>query len=144
MDYKKESGRRLKEAREELDWSQAKLSKNLTPPGVLSPSRIANYEQGTRALRQKEAVILGKALGKDPAYLMCLDLGGEMTPTERDLLSNWRALPERERMAYARRISALALTYRDPVPDERLPSDWKAPAEKKQRKAPKKATDKPA
>lgn len=142
MDYKKESGRRIREARDERGWTQAKLSEETG--GTLSASRIANYEQGIRALKQREAVILGKALGKDPAHLMCLDLGGEMTPTERDLLLNWRTLPERERMAYARRISALALTYRDPVPDERLSSDWKAPAMKKRKKASKNSTSKPA
>lgn len=133
MDYKKEGGKRLREAREERGWTQAKLSEETSP--TLSPSRIANYEQGTRAIKQREAVILGKALGKDPTHLMCLDLGGEMTPTERDLLFNWRTLPERERMDYARRITALALTYRDPVPDERLSPEWKAPTEKKTKKA---------
>lgn len=125
MDYKKESGKRLAEARGEKGWSQARLSKEVG--GVFSPSRIANYEQGTRLLKQREATILGKALGKDPAYLMCLDLGGEMTPQERDLLLGWRRLPERDRMDYLRRISALALTYADPVPDERLKAGWKAP-----------------
>lgn len=123
MDYKKESGKRLAEARAESGLSQAKLSEKID--GVLSPSRIGNYEQGTRLLKQREATILGKALDKDPAFLMCLDLGGEMTPQERSLLRSWRQLPERERMAYLRRISALALTYADPVPDERLDAGWK-------------------
>lgn len=132
VDYKKESGRRLAEARDELGWSQARLSREVG--GVFSPSRIANYEQGTRTLKQREAVILGKALGKDPAYLMCLDIGGEMTVQERDLLQSWRCLPERERMDYLRRISALALTYRDPVPDERMGESWKAPEPPKAKK----------
>ena len=70
-------------------------------------------------LKPQEARILGEALNVEPAYLMCLE-GGEMLPEEVDLLANWRALPEKDRKEYSRRISALALVYKEPVPDERL------------------------
>ena len=121
MNWKKEIGKRLRAAR-----SAMSHGRGLTLPevskltdGVLSPSRISNYEQGLRLLKPQEARILGKALNCDPAYLMCLE-GGEMLPEEVELLSNWRALPEKDRREYSRRISALALVYKEPVPDERL------------------------
>ena len=117
MNFKKEIGKRLAEAREDKGWSLAKLSEETSR--VLSASRISNYEQGERLPGPREILILSKALGRDPAYLMCLE-GGEMTEKERELLNSWRALPESERMAYLRRINAVALMYRDPVADEKL------------------------
>ena len=117
MNFKKEIGKRLAEAREDKGWSLAKLSEETAR--VLSASRISNYEQGERLPGPREILILSKALGRDPAYLMCLE-GGEMTEKERELLNSWRALPESERMAYLRRINAVALMYRDPVADEKL------------------------
>lgn len=123
MDFQKVIGERIREAREDKGWSLARLSTEIA--GVLSPSRISNYEQGTRLPGPREILILSKALGKDPAYLMCLE-GGEMTLEERELLVSWRTLPESERMAYLRRIQTLALMYRDPVADERL-DGWAAP-----------------
>lgn len=89
--------------------------------GLLSKSRVGNYYQGTRLLGPEEAVILGDALGVPPAYVMCLE--GDMpilNKEERDLIRDWRVLPERDRNDYARRIHQLAQVYRDPVPDERL------------------------
>lgn len=119
MNYKKESGRRLKVAREAKGWSLADLSKKLG--GLLSPSRLGNYEQGTRAFGAKESLALASVLGIEPAYLLCVDAPeGEMTPQETELLRDFRALPEKDRNEYARRIQALALVYREPVPDERL------------------------
>jgi hypothetical protein len=44
----------------------------------------------------------------------------DMTPQERDLMRNFRALPEKDRNEYSRRIEVLAMAYREPVPDERL------------------------
>jgi len=125
MDFAKVIGERIREAREDKGWSLAYLSKEIA--GVLSPSRISNYEQGSRLPGPREVLILSKALGKDPAYLMCLE-GGEMTLEERELLNSWRTLPESERMSYLRRIQTLALMYKDPVADERL-EGWAAPKE---------------
>lgn len=88
-DYKKEAGRRLREARNNLNLTLEELSARVGK--LLSPSRLSNYEQGIRMIGVKEA-----------------------------LLRNFRALPEKDRNAYARRIEVLALAYREPVPDERL------------------------
>ena len=71
-------------------------------------------------MKPQEALILAEALGVAASHLMCLDGEGEMLPEESELLRNWRALPENERNSYARRIQALALVYRDAVPDDKL------------------------
>lgn len=129
MNYKREIGRRIKAAREGLGLSQSKLAARTD--NVLSASRIANYEQGSREPGVQEIRILAKALGQDPAYLMCLEDESEMTPQERQLLRDFSALPENERGAYARRISALALAYKEPVADERVPVAFNAKAKRK-------------
>lgn len=119
MNYKKEAGRRLKVAREAKGWTLYELSKRLG--GILSPSRLGNYEQGTRMIGVRESLALHGVLGVQPAHLLCVDVGeGEMTQQEIELLRNFRALPERDRADYARRIEVLAMAYREPVPDERL------------------------
>jgi hypothetical protein len=69
----------------------------------------------------KEALALHSVLGVQPSHLLCVDVGDEeMTPQENELLRNFRALPERDRNDYSRRIEVLAMAYKEPVPDERL------------------------
>ena len=119
MDYRKESGRRLQKARIAKKLTLQQLSK-LTG-GVLSTSRLGNYEQGTRMMGVEEALALRFPLGVSAAHLLCVDVEeGEMTTQETELLKNYRALPEKDRNDYSRRIEVLALAYREPVPDERL------------------------
>ena len=126
MDFKKASGKRLRAVRESQHLTLEELSKKLN--GWLSPSRLSNYEQGTRQLGIEEALALGPALGVEPAHLLCVDIGGgEMTEQETRLLRNFRALPEKDRNDYGRRIEVLAQVYREPVPDERLSPNWTAP-----------------
>ena len=119
MNYKKESGQRLADARRDKKMTLEELSKAVH--GFLSPSRLSNYEQGIRSLGIKESLALSKVLGVNASYLLCLDEEvGEMTSQENELLRNFRALPERDRNEYSRRIEVLAMAYREPVPDERL------------------------
>ena len=120
MNYKKEAGRRLRAARNDKGLTLAELSQKLH--GILSPSRLSNYEQGLRMLPVKEALAVAPVLGVEPSYLLCADATGEgeMTMQEIQLLRDFRALPEKDRNAYSRRIEVLALAYREPVPDERL------------------------
>lgn len=121
MNYKVKAGKRLKKAREDKNLSLQGLSQHLG--GLLSASRISNYEQGTRMLGIKEALALAKVLGVNASYLLCVDgsdAEGDMTTQEIELLRNFRALPENERGAYSRRIEVLAMAYREPVPDEKL------------------------
>ena len=133
MNYKRESGRRLKAAREAASLTLAALSQRLK--GLYSASRLGNYEQGTRMLGVEEALALAPILGVQPSHLLCVDVEeGDLTQQEQDLLRNFRALPENERSAYSRRISVLALAYKEPVPDEKLNQNWQSP--KRRRTAP--------
>lgn len=116
MDYHHEIGRRVAQERNKHGWSLEELSRRTG--GVLSKSRISNYEQGIRMPGPQEANVLAAALGCDAAWLMCLQQS--FSRQELDLLRNFRALPERDRNDYQRRIEVLALAYRDPVADERL------------------------
>lgn len=123
MDYKVEIGKRIRAARELKNWSLEELSQ--ATGGKLSKSRISNYEQGTRMPGPAEANTLASALGVDAAYLMCLQQ--VFTTQAIEMLRNWMALPEKDRLAYFRRIEVLALAYREPVPDEKLSPGWTAP-----------------
>jgi transcriptional regulator with XRE-family HTH domain len=87
MNYKKEIGRRIKECREAMDWTLRELAER----SDLSASRISNYEQGTRTPKPKEALALGKALGVNPSYLMCLEGDDGMNQEEMNLIRDWRA-----------------------------------------------------
>lgn len=119
MDYKKEAGRRLKKARIDKKLTLGELSKRTG--GVLSTSRLGNYEQGTRMIGIEEALALRVPLGVKAAHLLCVDTDeGDMTAQEENLLKNFRTLPERDRNEYDRRIEVLAFAYREPVPDEKL------------------------
>jgi transcriptional regulator with XRE-family HTH domain len=120
------AGGRVRDTREARGWVQRELAEKTG--SKLSASRIANYEQGIREMGIQEAEILGKALGVQPGYLMGVTaLKTPLTPIEEELIRNYRALPENDREAYFRRIEALALAHRTPVPDEDLGVGWKAP-----------------
>lgn len=123
MNYKAETGRRIKQAREAKGWSLDRLSRETD--GKLSKSRISNYEQGERMPGPYEANTLAQALGVDAAYLLCLQQ--VFTQQAIELMRNFMALPEKDRNDYFRRIEVLALAYREPVPDEKLSSSWTAP-----------------
>jgi transcriptional regulator with XRE-family HTH domain len=132
MNWKKKIGERIKAARHAKGFSLTELSEKTGR--VLSPSRISNYEQGTRLCKAQDAAILAIPLEVSASHLQCLDIrGGEdddMSPEAKRLLKGWGALPENERMAYLRRIETLALAYLDPVPDENL-THLAAPTSKK-------------
>ena len=118
VEWRRRVGLRIKEMREHRDWSLADLERKTA--GRLSKSRLSNYEQGTRLPGPAEAVVLATVYGVTPAFILCLDDDMPLDKIERQLIKDFRTLPERERMDYARRIGGLAATYRDPVPDERV------------------------
>lgn len=89
--------------------------------GLLSPSRISNYEQGLREMGIPEAKALAKAYKTTAAHILCLDDDNPvLSPAEKEHIKNLRALPENERNGYIRRVAAVALAYREPVADERV------------------------
>lgn len=91
MDYKKESGRRLKTAREALGWTLETLSKHTEGMTV---SRISNYEQGLRFMDPSTAKKLAKALNTSAAYLLCVDDHNE-SDEESKLIEKYRATDQR-------------------------------------------------
>jgi transcriptional regulator with XRE-family HTH domain len=116
MDYKDEIGRRIRTAREERGLKLRELS--ALTDNVVSVSRLNNYEHGARMPGPSEAVLLGKALGKRPAYFLGVDdVQTPITTQEETLIRNWRALPENERMKLYRQLEQKAMLYRDPVQD---------------------------
>lgn len=139
MDYKRECGKRLKKAREERGWKMHELSD--ATGGVISVSRINNYEHGARMPGPSEAVLLAKALGKRPAYFLGVDdMQMVISVLEESLVRNWRALPENDRMRHFRQIENESLIHRDPVQDQQvekhIPLPKKLPAPKKVKRTP--------
>lgn len=116
MDFKEEIGRRIRTAREEQGLKLRELA--ALTDNVVSVSRLNNYEHGARMPGPPEAVLLGKALGKRPAYFLGVDdVQTPMTTEEEKLVLNWRTLPENERMKLYRQLEIQAMRYRDPVQD---------------------------
>ncbi len=122
--YSREIGRRIREARETKKLSLEGLAK-LTG-GLLTKSRIGNYEQGTRMPGPAEINAIAAVLDTDAAYLMCLALG--YTKQELDLVRYFRTLPENYRSQYFSRLQNLSLVYREPLPDEKLTPAFRSPA----------------
>lgn len=119
-EYKAEIGRRIAKSRATLgdtlgrEISLAELSR-LTG-GLLSKTRIGNYEQGERMPGPAEANILAAALHVDAAWLLCLQQ--EFNQHQLEFLHNWMTLPENMREEYFQRIAALSMAFRKPLPDE--------------------------
>jgi transcriptional regulator with XRE-family HTH domain len=114
---------RITELRADKGWKLREASD--ATGGLLSPSRISNYEQGLREMGIPEAKILAKAYGTTAAHVLCLDDDNPvLSKAEQDLIKNLRALPENERHGYMRRIAAVALAYKEPVADERIPDTF--------------------
>lgn len=95
MDLTKKIGQRLRGARQSRGLSLSELS-NLT--GVLSKSRISNYEQGIRRMGLEEAQQLAAALvNVTPTYLLCLEDTDPLSNEERVLVERYRQADSRGR-----------------------------------------------
>ena len=95
MDLTKKIGQRLRAARQSRGLSLSELS-NLT--GVLSKSRISNYEQGIRRMGLEEAQQLATALvSVTPTYLLCLEDTDPLSNDERVLVERYRQADSRGR-----------------------------------------------
>jgi transcriptional regulator with XRE-family HTH domain len=95
MDLTKKIGQRLRAARQSRGLSLSELS-NLT--GVLSKSRISNYEQGIRRMGLEEARQLATALvSVTPTYLLCLEDTDPLSNEERVLVERYRQADSRGR-----------------------------------------------
>jgi transcriptional regulator with XRE-family HTH domain len=116
MDYKQEIGKRIRAARKDRELTLRGLSE--ATDNIVSISRLNNYEHGARMPGPQEAVLLGKALGKRPAYFLGVDdVQIPISTVEEALVKNWRTLPENKRMEIYRQIELQAMQHRDPVSD---------------------------
>lgn len=79
LDIAIESGRRIRECRDAAGLTQTELAvktgflknRDTQPKGALTPSRIGNYEQGTRRVGWEEAQTLARIFpAYPPAYFM--------------------------------------------------------------------------
>jgi len=86
---KRECGRRIRAARDAIGLTQGQLAEAVG----LSPSAIGNYEQGIRLPGPREATLLGRELGINPAYILLVE-GEEMLLFEDEalLLERFRGL----------------------------------------------------
>ena len=94
MDYKAESGRRLRQARESKELTLKELAARTN---TLTVQRISNYEQGLRYMDPDVAHQLARALGVRASWLMCVDDDDTFTADERDLIEKYRHTDRRGR-----------------------------------------------
>lgn len=92
-------GERIKTLREARGISQQQLAKLC---GWSAPSRLSNYEKGSRKVSSDDAITLGKALGVSPAHILFGDGSDEQSypepsPKEKVLLDLFNSLPEKDR-----------------------------------------------
>lgn len=90
-----ERGARLKRCRKGLGWTQDEMARETgwlpeDPSNGLSPSRIANFEQGTRRIGHEEAETFQKLFEIPSAYFMAL-----IDKKEADILATLRGLKGR-------------------------------------------------
>lgn len=117
---------RLWQLRADKGWTLREAS--LATQGVLLPSRISNYEQGIREVGTQEAHLLGKLYGTSAAHVLCLDDDNPvLSSAERQHINNLRALPENLRHEAIRHVHTLALAYKSPAADSRVPKAFAAP-----------------
>ncbi|WP_338116132.1 helix-turn-helix transcriptional regulator [Thiocystis violacea] len=102
-------GQRIRAERKRLGWTQVELSERTH--GVLSQSRIGNYEQGARRPGIEAARLLAETFATvRPEWLLCLDqFPGLLSPSEAELLACFRATDSRGQ----RRILNVARAVRE-------------------------------
>lgn len=106
-DLTKKIGQRLRAARHAQGLSLADLSSRT---GLLSKSRISNYEQGIRRMGIEEAQDLALALGSvTPTYLLCLEDSDPLSAEERTLVDWYRRADPRGREVVLRIAETQAL-----------------------------------
>jgi transcriptional regulator with XRE-family HTH domain len=94
-----DSGARIRRCRSIANWTQRQLATETgwspdlpdgEQPDALSPSRIANFEQGTRRVRHEEARILERVFHIPAAYFLAA-----IDQKESDVIAALRGLPGR-------------------------------------------------
>lgn len=91
-------GERMAAARAKAGISQPELAAVVSRMmgKEITPTRIANYEQGVRTLRVEMAPYIARALGVTPSYLYGFDDAAQ-SPEEMSLLEKYRLTDDRGR-----------------------------------------------
>lgn len=113
MDFKAEIGKRIRSARAAKGWTLSELAEKTG--GLLSPTRISNYENGDKLPGPDTVALLARVLGRRAAYMTCME-----DDLEEALLKNWHTLSEKDRMDFFRRLETIAMQSRDPAPDYKV------------------------
>lgn len=114
MNTKEESGSRIKRMREKRGLTLQQVSD--ATDGVISLSRLSNFEQGTRMVSVDAAKAIAAVLETTPEYLLTLtDI--EPDPQEVALIELFRACDERGKMA-AFRVAEEQAAYSGGEPEE--------------------------
>ena len=93
---------RLKAARKAAGFTLKGLSE--ATACAIKPSRIANWESGTRQINVESAKVLGKILGVTPGYLMGIDESESVIDESLDAMTQ----AQREMYVLMLRISRLS------------------------------------
>jgi len=100
-------GERLRSERHRRGWSLNDLS--LRTNGLLSKSRISNYEQGIRRMGMEAAEHLANALETvSPAWLFLLDDKGRIDDEEWRLIQSFRTMDAERRRQLLDTLTSLA------------------------------------
>jgi transcriptional regulator with XRE-family HTH domain len=103
----RESARRLRSARSAKGLTLSQLSERTG--GLLSKSRISNYEQGIRRISVEAARDLSEAFGDvTAAYLLCIDESMAFAADEIDLIRSYRAADAEGRASMRQQASDAA------------------------------------
>lgn len=98
MDFKKETGRRIRRARELAGLERSDVVESTD----LEYSTLANYENGYRQISPAEVLLLSRLYKCSAAWMMCLDDEDPYTPQEKALIANYRALDDQGKSMVSR------------------------------------------
>lgn len=112
MDYKAESGRRIRLARKAAGYRSAEdLARDVGTSG----SAIFMYERGERYVSPDVAVRIAKATGRTAGWIMAVEDDPGLSPDEKVLLHKYRVTDDRGRY----QIQSVAVAQPDDQPVEK-------------------------
>lgn len=124
------AGARISGLRKERQWSRMELARltgydPATGKGGLSDTRLANYERGIRQIGLEEATLLADVFLVSPAYIVGFTpIRFRLTPQERELIQDFRSMPESERESLFRTVQVRSLSYRSNAAANKSMAQW--------------------